>query len=99
MDSQIKHMGHRIELGEIEAVISANPYIRRCCCLYENKTQRIVIIYEGDCERNSLVEYIKTKVPMYMIPNVYINVPEMPVNLNGKIDRVLLKKLYLKENE
>lgn len=99
MDSQIKHMGHRIELGEIEAVISANPYIRRCCCLYENKTQRIVIIYEGDCERDSLVEYIKKKVPMYMIPNVYINVPEMPVNLNGKIDRVLLKNLYLKENE
>lgn len=97
-DSQIKHMGHRIELGEIETAISAVDGVNRVCCLYENRTQRIIAVFEGDVEQQELISQIKCKLPSYMIPNVYENIEEMPINLNGKIDRVSLKKKYVKES-
>ena len=97
-DSQIKHMGHRIELGEIETALGAVPGVRRGCCLYEHKTQKIVAIYEGELDPKALTEQLKGKLPAYMIPNRYEVLAEMPINLNGKIDRTLLKQQYIKEN-
>lgn len=97
-DSQIKHMGHRIELGEIETAISAIEGVSRVCCLYDNRSQRIVAIYEGTIDRKLIIDEVKKKVPVYMVPNVFHQVDSMPINLNGKIDRVLLKNEYIKEN-
>lgn len=96
-DSQIKHMGHRIELGEIETAIGAAEGINRVACLYEHKTQRIVAVYEGIVEKADLIKDIKERIPAYMMPNVFNKVDVMPTNLNGKIDRVLLKKNYIEE--
>lgn len=94
-DSQIKHMGHRIELGEIETAISSFAEIDRVCCLYDQETQKIVAIYEGAIEAKELTGRLKDHIPRYMLPNRYQQVESMPVNLNGKIDRVTLKKQYL----
>ncbi len=96
-DSQIKHQGHRIELGEIETAIGALPGVNRVCCLYDNKKQHIIAVYEGDVEKEDLIGPLKDRIPVYMLPNVWKKVDEMPVNLNGKIDRVLLKKQILGE--
>lgn len=97
-DSQIKHMGHRIELGEIETAISAIDSIRRACCLYDHKTQRIIVVYEGDVEITELGIELKGKLPQYMFPNVYKKIDKMPINLNGKIDRAYLKEEYIGGN-
>ena len=66
--------------------------------LYEHKTQKIVAIYEGELDPKALTEQLKDKLPAYMIPNRYEVLAEMPINLNGKIDRTLLKQQYIKEN-
>ncbi len=92
-DSQIKHMGHRIELGEIETAIGAVEGIRRACCLYNEKNSRIVAFYEGETEKERLMEILKEALPSYMLPGVYHRLSEMPVNLNGKTDRTALKEL------
>lgn len=97
-DSQIKHMGHRIELGEIEAAISTIAGINRVCCLYDNRSQRIVAIYEGNLPQESIIRFAKSKLPSYMMPNLYQKIDDMPINLNGKIDRVLLKKTFEMED-
>lgn len=94
-DSQIKHMGHRIELGEIETALSSFAEIDRVCCLYDQDTQKIVAIYEGAIEAKELTMRLKDSIPRYMLPNRYQRVENMPVNLNGKIDRVKLKEQYL----
>lgn len=91
-DSQIKHMGHRIELGEVETAISALDGVDRVCCLYDNEKQHIIAIYQGNVSKEELIAHIKTRIPVYMLPNIWNKVDEMPINLNGKIDRVLLKK-------
>ena len=94
-DSQIKHMGHRIELGEIEVAISSIEGIQRVCCLYDKSLQKIVAVYEGELQAKELLNAIKTKIPKYMIPQIFHPIDKMPINLNGKIDRVLLKNIFL----
>ena len=37
---------------------------------------------------------MKTKVPDFMVPNVFVNVEELPLNKNGKTDRNRLKEMY-----
>ena len=37
---------------------------------------------------------MKTKVPEFMVPNIFMQVDEMPLTKNGKLDRNYLKELY-----
>ena len=92
-DFQIKHMGHRIELGEIETAISAVDGVEQNCCLYDTEKSKIVMFYTGSIEGQAVIDAIKSAVPDYMVPNKKVKLDKMPINLNGKIDRVELKKL------
>ena len=91
-DFQIKHMGNRIELGEIETAVSAVDGVERNCCLYDQKHSRIVLFYTGKAEENELLDKVAQAVPEYMVPNDVRHLDAMPLNLNGKIDRSLLKQ-------
>ncbi|MCM1174300.1 MAG: amino acid adenylation domain-containing protein [Blautia sp.] len=92
-DFQIKHMGHRIELGEIETAVSSIGEVSLCCCLYDEKRQKIVLFLEGELEKSYINEQISRLVPEYMLPNKVVSLEKMPINANGKIDRVKLKEL------
>ena len=95
-DSQIKHLGHRIELGEIETACSSISEISNCCILYEN--QKIVCIYEcseSQINENKIKEYLTELLPKYMHPQTFIYVATMPLNRNGKIDRLELKNTLI----
>lgn len=94
-DFQIKHMGHRIELGEIETAVSSLPEISLNCCLYDEKRQKIVLFIEEELEKAYINEKISHLLPEYMLPNKVVRVEKMPINANGKIDRVKLKE-YIK---
>lgn len=92
-DFQIKHMGHRIELGEIETVTSSLNGIDLNCCLYDDKKNKIVLFYVGSLQEDDITNLLKECLPDYMLPNKKIKLQAMPINLNGKIDRVKLKEL------
>jgi amino acid adenylation domain-containing protein len=91
-DYQIKHMGYRIELGEIETAALSVPDVRNACVLYDAAKSQIVLFYEAGAEitvamlRKTLLE----KLSKYMVPSVFVYLPELPLNANGKIDRPLL---------
>ena len=91
-DSQIKHTGHRIELGEIETAVSSNPAIRGNCCMHEAAKDQLHLFYTGDISEDALRKYLSAIVPEYMLPNVCHKLDIMPLNMNGKIDRVKLKE-------
>ena len=87
-DFQIKHLGHRIELGEIETAISSLEEVTLNCCLYDEKNQRIVLFVDAQVDRDYIKERIEKLVPEYMIPGKVIYLENMPINANGKIDRI-----------
>lgn len=92
-DFQIKHMGHRIELGEIEVALNALSCLTVSCCLYDRKKEKIVCFYQAEAEcKKEIVSGLSQKLPKYMWPNVYVHYKELPMNKNGKIDRVALAK-------
>lgn len=93
-DFQIKHMGYRIELGEIETAAMSVDKIKRACCLYDEKKKQIVLVYEGMEKEDTVKTVLKSKVPEYMVPGKYVQERAMPMNANGKIDRVYLRDKY-----
>jgi len=98
-DNQIKHMGHRIELGEIEIVVNQMEQIKSASCIFDELKKKIVLYYVGDVTTAEVATFLKKKLPRYMVPNVTLQIDEMPLTSNGKIDRVLLKERYSSGNK
>ncbi len=92
-DFQIKHQGHRIELGEVETVAGSFSGIHQCCAIYDEKQKKIVLFCstDGSVTSKQLFLQLKERLPRYMLPAAIELVDVMPLNSNGKIDRVYLK--------
>lgn len=93
-DFQVKHMGHRIELGEIETAASSLDGIDSCCCLFDGTKDRLILCYTGDFEEKELRKSLLDLLPEYMVPRLCHQLGSMPLNQNGKIDRVKLKAMF-----
>jgi D-alanine--poly(phosphoribitol) ligase subunit 1 len=97
VDFQVKIQGYRIELGEIE--YHAREFINgqnAVAISFENSTggTEIALFIEGKlADTDVLVNYLKSKIPYYMIPSKVLCNDKFPLNLNGKVDRNDLKKL------
>ena len=91
-DFQIKHMGYRIELGEIETAALSLSGIDSACALYDDA---IILIYTSQfaISQKEILLYLGKILPKYMLPTRFIALEEMPLNINGKIDRNKLKNL------
>lgn len=94
-DFQIKHMGYRIELGEIEAAAFAMNGIEIVCVMYEEMKKNIVLFYTGMADELSVRKFLIKQIPKYMVPTKYYRLDSMPLNDNGKIDRILLRDKYI----
>lgn len=94
-DYQIKHMGHRIELGEIEVAVNSLDFVDVGCCIYDERSEKIVLCYQtkAPCDRE-IVKALSKCLPKFMWPNRYVHYERLPMNKNSKIDRVLLKETY-----
>lgn len=96
-DYQIKHQGYRIELGEIETICSSMDGMERVCAIYDDVNKKIVLFcsLNGGFDKateKSIYSWLKQHLPSYMLP-AKINLEEqLPINANGKIDRVKLKE-------
>lgn len=95
-DFQIKHLGHRIELGEIETAAASLPPVKMACCLFDAAKDQIILCYVGDIAAKELREKLMSLVPEYMVPKRYEQLDLMPLNLNGKMDRVKLKEMLVR---
>ncbi|MFZ4435679.1 MAG: amino acid adenylation domain-containing protein [Flavobacterium psychrophilum] len=94
-DNQVKHMGQRVELGEIEILLNAMDRVDASICFYDHDAQKIISIYKGKgVDSKYIYGELKDKVSKFMFPNVLIALDQLPYNLNGKIDRTLLKEQY-----
>ncbi|MHC1704338.1 MAG: amino acid adenylation domain-containing protein [Tenuifilaceae bacterium] len=96
-DTLIKHLGYRIELGEIEhVVVNSLKLVSNGCVIYNSVSKDIILIYESqnDIHASEFRKHIGQSLPKYMIPTKYVRVENMPMNANGKIDRLKLNKEF-----
>lgn len=94
-DFQIKHKGNRIEMGEIEVAINSISNISNAACIFDQPNDKIVLYYTTvDGQEMDIINLVKDKIPVYMFPEVINHLKVMPYNMNGKIDRIELKKMY-----
>jgi hypothetical protein len=96
-DHQVKLRGFRIELGEIEAVLAQHPAVRQVVVLTrEDKPgDRRLVAYvlpaAGETPAiGGLRDYLRQKLPDYMVPSGFVLVNGFPRTSSGKLDRSAL---------
>jgi amino acid adenylation domain-containing protein len=96
-DNQVKIRGHRIELEEVEQSLGLSPQIAHAAAkawVDLSKTTRLsayVVPAAGQSPTaQSLREYLRVRLPEYMIPSDFVLMDKLPITSNGKIDRKAL---------
>lgn len=96
IDHQVKLRGFRVELGEIEAVLDQHPRVQQNVALVREdapgKRQLVAyVVPKGDAPlAGELRRFLNEKLPDFMVPSTIVVLNELPLTLNGKIDRQAL---------
>lgn len=93
IDNQVKVRGNRVELEEVESVIAAHPSVTKAAVvatLDRHKNTQLVCYYVPGAKppaAERLIDHTLARLPRYMLPSKYIEVNELPLSANGKVDR------------
>ncbi len=91
-------MGYRIELEEVENALNSLSIISESAVIYINSSkhkEKIIAYITTDVENDVAIKnQLKDLVPLYMVPDIFIFLPILPKNQNGKIDRLKLKEKW-----
>ncbi len=97
IDHQVKIRGHRIELGEIETLLEQHPAVREAVVVAREETpndKRLVAYMipnqNQKVSSSELRDYMKQKLPEFMIPSRVVPLDAFPLTPNRKIDRKAL---------
>lgn len=97
MDDQVKLYGHRIELGEITHVMMQHPGVQEAFVVMriEQSDEKRLVAYfvphpDVQFEVSVLQDFVRSKLPAYMIPVLFIPLHTLPLTAHGKIDRKAL---------
>lgn len=87
LDEQVKLRGYRIEPEEVAAVMRSASGVRQAIVTLQQEHLVGYVVREDNYEEAALREYLSERLPSYMIPDFIIELPALPLNANGKIDR------------
>jgi amino acid adenylation domain-containing protein len=94
IDNQVKIRGFRIELGEIEAAINQNPAVRETVVIVREDIpgDKHLVAYIVPSQKQApasinLRQFLKEKLPEYMVPSAYVMLESLPLTPNEKVDR------------
>jgi amino acid adenylation domain-containing protein len=94
-DEQLKVRGFRIEPGEIEIVILESGLVKRTAVIGKQDSMANIqlvayVVVAETYQKESLLTFLKQKLPDYMIPAVFMEIDEIPLTSNGKLNRKAL---------
>lgn len=102
IDGQMKLNGFRIERGEIESLLLQQPLVKEARIeivdIDNKKFLTAYLISDVKLSEEIIAEIKKNiadKLPMYMIPSVYMQIEGMPLTANKKINSKRLKEMKL----
>ncbi|ARV60046.1 non-ribosomal peptide synthetase [Nostocales cyanobacterium HT-58-2] len=93
IDHQVKIRGFRVELGEIENALSQHPQVREAVVIVrqDKPGDKQIVAYIVSTENlpspSLLREFLRQKLPDYMVPAAFILLETLPLTSNGKLDR------------
>ena len=97
IDNQVKVRGFRIELGEVEAVITQHPSVREAVVITQDespeskKLAAYIVLREGAViAPTDLKNFLKQRLPEFMIPSAFCFPSCLPLTASGKVDRLQL---------
>ncbi|WP_105168228.1 non-ribosomal peptide synthetase [Pseudoalteromonas sp. T1lg23B] len=102
IDDQVKVRGYRIELGEIENQLRTHPWLAEVVVLLNRDDTlgaRICafVVLDAQAQFDDLTsqtqQYLRQTLPEFMLPSSVIAVSEMPLTVNGKVDKKALLAL------
>jgi amino acid adenylation domain-containing protein len=96
-DNQVKHNGHRIELPEVEHALREHPGVEEAVVALRGAAGRqslvgyLVAAAAGETPSPSVLRgHLRERIPEYMVPSIFIELPRLPLTDNAKIDRAAL---------
>lgn len=96
-DHQVKIRGFRIELGEIETLLNQHPAVQETVVVAQEDRlgQKYLVAYivphtSPMPSTSEFHTYLGEKLPAYMIPAAFMELNEIPLTRNGKLDRDVL---------
>ena len=97
LDNQVKLRGLRVELDEIENVMNSFPGVKMSKVIVRNngKEDYLAGFFTADrpIGHEALTAHLKSKLTYYMVPAVLLQLEEMPLTVNGKIDKTQLPEI------
>jgi aspartate racemase len=95
-DNQVKIRGYRIELGEIETVLGQHPRVREVVvlCREARPKDKALVAYIVAADEmfsaGDLRDFLREKLPEYMLPSFMVAINSLPLTPNGKVDHKAL---------
>ncbi|MDY6954466.1 MAG: amino acid adenylation domain-containing protein, partial [Thermodesulfobacteriota bacterium] len=97
MDNQVKIRGFRVEPGEIEAVLREHPGLRDAIVVAREDApiDRYLAAYVVPVEIlaptiGALRQFLKERLPDYMVPSAWVMLERLPLTPSGKVNRLAL---------
>jgi L-proline---[L-prolyl-carrier protein] ligase len=98
-DEMLKIRGYRVECGEVEAAIGAHPEVKQVACFKaaeppgpEALRAAVVLRPGSSLGEKELKVHCGERLPHYMIPEKIEFRSSLPLNQNGKVDRLALRR-------
>jgi len=93
-DGQLKLRGMRIEPGEIEAVLVSHPEVAQAAvkAVDANLVAYVVPAAGAVGDPTRLREHCRAMLPDHMVPHLFVELPALPLNASGKLDRSALPR-------
>jgi hypothetical protein len=99
MDNLIKIRGYRVEPNEIITILDTHPAVQASAVIERGDTnnQRLlayIVVNHAQAlpTVTELRDLLRSRLPDYMIPAVFVVVPDLPLTPNGKLDREALPR-------
>jgi amino acid adenylation domain-containing protein len=99
VDDQVKIRGYRVELGEVEAALEAYRGVRRAVVVpteqFEGRSWslRAYVLLRPNTRSGEVNEFLRSRLPDYMLPSEIIEVESIPLTAHGKVDREALRRV------